>query len=212
MTIFAALRKGLAVAAAIAALTVGNVKVHADTIFPDLASVDANGDGTFTWNYNVFLSGGSALDTSKGRQYMVIYDFEGYVPGTISFAEVVGDPNDWSFSDEAFSTVPDNLTVSDTSVPNLVLDYTGDTRIGTTGSPPQSILLGVLSAFSTIGQTKVGDFTSQDVLQATNSLQQTIGPVLVPVPEPASLAMVGLGLIGIPGLMFVQRRRRAANA
>ncbi|CAN5892826.1 hypothetical protein BH23PLA1_BH23PLA1_25430 [soil metagenome] len=223
MTIFTALRKGLAVAAALAALCLmsgGTNTARAESLIPELESIVSNGTD-FTWTYSVLLTGNSRLDLTNQTggpfdNFGVIYDFAGYVANSFTFLTGNGTvATDWALTTQNSGPVPDLVSLpfpDNASIPNLVYEYTNADKV--VEGQKEGVLR--FTARSIFGGQKLGSYSFQDTKTSPFADDGTRGfgggTVVVPVPEPASLAMVGLGLIGIPGLMFVQRRRRAANA
>jgi hypothetical protein len=133
---------------------------------------------------------------------LVIFDFAGYVDGSITTAGAPG----VTASIENFSGLPSIGFTDDPSIPNLVFTYDGPTLdVGGaqfSGFGAESIFSAVtLDGFSAI-TVKVGG-------EAQGTLIASQGGVGVPaIPEPATWAMMigGFGLVG--GAL---RRRRALS-
>jgi hypothetical protein len=212
--------KTLMLVAALAALAL--VPTVEAAITPTLVAVTPNGDGTFTYTYNVdlaedqnalndgaFPSGttpaGPGAPSDTFQDYFVIYDFAGLIGGSAT------QPAGWTFA-IAF-TGPTPSTTSPADDPNLFNIYWVRT-----GEPdligPQD--LGMFSVSSNFENVFFDNYTSD----ATRSQGDTagtavasIGTVNVPqisggapfrVSEPGTLMLLGSGLLG---LGFFRRRK-----
>ena len=157
----------------------------------------------FTWSYDVTLGGAeTATSTVPGGSctgstatacagtFFTIYDFAGYQAGTASA------PSGWGVSVQLIGLTPTGQT-PDTgdvgAVPNLTFFYTGAQITG-----PQD--LGTFSAESSFGNAVMGSYTEQSNSNPPGTREHGGGLTMVPasaVPEPASLALIGAGLIGL---------------
>ena len=200
--------------------------LHA-AITPTLVSVTPNGDGTFTYAYNVDLAedqnamndgafpvGGSTTPTEPGtpsnlfQDYFTIYDFAGLVGGSWT------QPAGWTGTFAFTGPTPSSVTAADD--PNLYNIYwvrTGDDLMG-----PQD--LGNFTVRSVYGLVALDNYTSDATrsqgptagtavasIGSTNVPQVSGGTEFPPnqVSEPGTLLLLGSGLLGL-GLF---RRRRS---
>jgi hypothetical protein len=150
--------------------------------------------GQFRWNYDVSLAAG---ETIQPFDFFTIYDFSSLVLGTNA------QPPNWSFSAPFLGPYPPGVTQASTGdkgppYRNLSWQYTGSTPI------PGGSFLGTFSARTTTnlaingvfaGQSEAGDHGNQGITQ-------------VPAPEPGTMALFGVGAIG----MFVLARKRRKPA
>ncbi len=180
-------------------------------IIPTLTSVTADGSN-FDWLYQGTLAGDQGLvDGSR----LVIFDFKGYVPGSIfsPYASVTA-------SVENVSTgliLPPGMS-DDPGLVNLVFTYHGP-DFDASGGPFADINFNGLMAKSTFGDLTQGIFSAQAVKNnglgpgGAGTPAYNTGFVTVPgalgVPEPASWALMLMGF-GLAGASL--RRRRAAAA
>ena len=207
--------KNLMVIAALGAFALAVPTAEA-AITPTLISVTPNGDGTFTYSYNVDLAEdqnamndgatptGGTTPTGPGdpsstfQDYFTIYDFAGLVGGSST------QPAGWAFGANLIG--PTASTTSPSDDPNLFNIFW--VRTGTDILGPAD--LGTFSVRSSFGLVALDNYTSD----ATRSQGPTAGTAVasigtanvpqqqggVPFPgvsEPGTLMLLGSGLLGL---------------
>jgi len=171
-------------------------------LLPVTSTMNANNNGTYAYTYGVALTSDSALKTGD---YFTVFDFQGLVPNSNT------QPAGWNLAVANSGGSPPGIVVKDNpAFPNLTWTYTGgQTLTGQLG-------LGNFSIISTNpeGQTSLnfaGLSHRQIDGQSESNITATAGPGAgagAPgVPEPATLALVGIGLPLFGAYRLVRRRR-----
>jgi hypothetical protein len=177
-------------------LSMGAVK--ANPINVNLASITAQADGTFLWNYRLELA-----DTEQfmAGDFFVVYDFLGYVPGSIT---APGLGTQWTATTANSGPTVPNVTIPDNpGVTNLVFG-----KIGTPTPAAGGFELAGFSARSSAGTPTVGVFGANGTdVEVPGGRLNARGNTQVPIPEPGTMTLLGMGALGVLGYGGLRRKR-----
>jgi hypothetical protein len=177
-----------------------------------------NGNGTYTYNYDVYLTGGYQLNSAGGggntANLFTFYDIAGYVPSS-AVSNATGFAQS-GVSEQLVGVTPANTAPADSAtVENVTFRYTSPTVMSNAiGSPDE--LLGTVSFLSTDGIVGTSNVMYAAAAQKftpgspangeeANDVSFVAGPTVIPAPP--TLFMVGSAL-PLLGAAFFRRLRR----
>lgn len=163
-----------------------------------------NSNGTYTYTYNVSLTGGSALEKNgddNGANLFTLFDLPGYVPGTAT-------SNATGFAQSGVSA--QLLGVTAPSLANVTFRYTSPTETkDAVGSP--NLSLGSVSIGSTDGVVGHANIVyasagknAPAVTASAKEVRFVDGPLAMPGPPAFVMFSSGLALLGAA---FMRRRK-----
>jgi hypothetical protein len=171
------------------ALVASSSAAHASNI-PVLNTVTPVGS-VFEFSYSGTLAGDTGL--VAGNQ-LVIFDFGGYVNGSISAGIYASDLD--AFVELTSTLLPPPGQTDDPTLQNLVFKWKG-APFNAVGGPFQDVDFAGLTArstFSTVVLDGYAAVTQMNNGAATGRPAYNQGEVGVPVPEPSTAALLGIGL------------------
>jgi hypothetical protein len=179
-------------------------------ISPDFLGVVNNGNGTFTYQYNLLLQNNTTV--SPGNQ-VVFYDFGGLI-GTPTFVDNAAVAGTFAIAVQGVGPVPPGSLVlaADTAGSNIVLSYSSGTVSNNTGATISlgrvDILSSEILAVSEFVPYAANNSANGNPTPAGNQgfVRGAAGAVSA-APEPGTFAFLAAGMLPLAG-GFLRRRGR----
>jgi len=186
-------------------LAAGGTQAQAGFVPVLISPTGTTSSTVFVYNL-IFSTGPTAAETLQTGDFLTLYDFNAGVT-TVATQIVLGGASGLTATVQNVGITPPGGLVNPTDnsgISNITFTYGGPTltanttftaTITTTGGPYIA--------------TRLGQYTSTDTLTTIGDNQQ-IGPVNLPtlaIPEPASVVMLGLGIVGVAGIGHLRSRK-----
>jgi hypothetical protein len=196
----------LVVATALAA-TNGSARADLTPLFDSATAGTGAFAGDTIFQYHVTLSTGSSdLGGSGPNDFVTLYDFAGYVPGS---AAVVSSINTWTKSEQLLGLTQANVAPPDNpALLNVSFTYTTPTLI--VGSGQTVLTFTVASTFANVAGVFT-PYSGSSTNVSNGTVQGNVGFVQGPnVPEPTTIALMSVGGLMLLAPYLRRKTRRTA--